>query len=109
MSKEEVAKTEEKPEETKEETQPKQSWLMWVLSPGIGEGVITFCRFCLILCLIYLTYMSVFHYTIHYVIMSFICGCLIASFEFFISELRKNPEIMNPPNEKPKEEKPKQD
>ena len=104
MSQEPV-NTETKPtEENKVEVKEQQSWLQWVLSPGIGEGVITFCRFCLIICLIYLTYMSIFHYTIHYVIMSFICGCLIASFEFFISELRKNPEIMNPPPEKPKQD-----
>ena len=101
---EEAASKETKTEENKVETKTQQSWLQWVLSPGIGEGVINFCRFSLIICLIYLTYMSIFHYTIHYVIMSFICGCLIASFEFFISELRKYPDIMNPPPEKPKQD-----
>ena len=76
------------------------SWFQWVFSPGIGNGVINFCRFCCIACICFLTYMTMFHYSIHYANMLVISGCLFASFEFFIHELRKNPDIMNPPREK---------
>jgi hypothetical protein len=40
--------------------------------------------------------MSVVDYSIHYVIMLIMTICLAGSFEFFISELRKSPQIMNP-------------
>lgn len=91
------------------------AWFSWVFTPGIGNGVITFSRICVICCLLFLTYMTLFHYTIHWFMMNMLAGCLWASFEFFISELRKNPEIMDPANKKeePKEvdenEKEKQD
>lgn len=90
--------------------QQQMSWLQWVFTPGIGSGVIKFCRVSLLACFFFLVYMTLFHYNIHYFIMSMICCGLFCSFEFFISELRKNPEIMNP-SETPKEEetKPKTD
>ena len=72
------------------------SWLQWVFSPGIGNGVINFSRVCCIACIVFLTYMTIFHYSIHYAIMSVLAACLFFSFEFFVHELRKNPEIMNP-------------
>ena len=80
----------------------KQSWLMWVLSPGIGSGVITFTRICLLACVLYLWAQVIFMYNIHYLIMSILSVCLFGSFEFFISELKKNPEFMSgkPPEKK---------
>ena len=82
--------------------QPPKSWLSWVLEPGIGNQVINFSRLCIIALLIFLSLMSIFSYSIHYVIMSFLTLGLGASFEFFIKELRKSPEIMNPTENKPK-------
>lgn len=84
-------------------------WFAWVFKPGIGNGVIGFCRLCVISCLIFLTYMTLAHYTIHWFIMNILAGCLWASFEFFISELRKNPEIMDPANKKEPEPEKKEE
>jgi hypothetical protein len=72
------------------------SWLARVFQPGIGNGVINFCRLCILLCLLFLITMTLYDYNIHYHIMTWITGGLMFSFEFFIRELRKYPEIMNP-------------
>jgi hypothetical protein len=44
--------------------------------------------------------MAVFQYSIHIVIVLFLAFGLTGSFEFFIPELRKSREIMNPSDKK---------
>jgi hypothetical protein len=90
----------EKQEEGKVEAavaeKPPEGTFSWIFSPGIGNGVINFTRLCILSCMMFLVYQTLFHYTIHWIIMTFISGGLMFSFEFFIAELRKHPEIMNP-------------
>ncbi|OHT04517.1 hypothetical protein TRFO_28031 [Tritrichomonas foetus] len=73
-------------------------WLANLFTPGIGFGVINFTRVCLIAMMIFLVTMVFTHYNIHWLIMSILGICLTLSFEFFIGELKKSPEIMNPKN-----------
>lgn len=71
-------------------------WLSNIFTPGVGFGVINFTRVCLLAMMIFLIVMVVTHYNIHWLVMSILGICLTISFEFFIGELKKNPEIMNP-------------
>ena len=76
------------------------AWLSNIFTPGVGFGVINFTRVCLIAMMVFLIYMVFASYNIHWLIMSILGICLTLSFEFFVSELKKNPEIMNPENKK---------
>jgi hypothetical protein len=78
---------------------PSAGGLSWIFSPGIGNGVINFTRICVLCCMMFLVHQTLFHYTIHWLIMTFLSGGLMFSFELFIAELRKHPEIMNPPTD----------
>ena len=84
---------------SEEETNGRQpgfsGWLKWVLSPGIGDGVINFTRACIFSLLIFLSIMSLIRYNIHFIILTIITVVLYACFEFTIQELRKYPELMS--------------
>ncbi|KAK8835041.1 hypothetical protein M9Y10_002369 [Tritrichomonas musculus] len=88
---------------------PEQSgfsgWLSNIFTPGVGFGVINFTRVCLVAMMVFLVYMVLFNYNIHWLVMSILGICLTCSFEFFVSELKKNPEIMDPANKKDDETK----
>ena len=75
-------------------TQESQSWFMQLFQPGVGMGVINFARLSIIAVMIFLVVMTFVHYSIHWIIMSIITLCLFFSFEFFVSELKKDPEFM---------------
>ena len=79
------------------------AWLSNIFTPGIGFGVINFTRVCLVAMMVFLIYMVFASYNIHWLVMSILGICLTLSFEFFVSELKKNPEIMNPENKENKE------
>jgi len=97
-----MTSVENTPSKPTQVVEKKKSWLMWVLEPGIGNGVINFSRMCIIGLLMFLCFSSIFNYSIHYVIMSILALCLGASFEYFVYHLRRSPEIMDPANEKAK-------
>ena len=90
---------------TENSTQPKTEtnerepgftgWIKWVLSPGIGEGVINFTRVCIFVLLVFLSVMSLIRYNIHFIMLTIITVILYACFEFTIQELRKYPDIMS--------------
>jgi hypothetical protein len=78
---------------------PPAGSLSWIFSPGIGNGAISFTRLCVLSCMMLLVHQTLFDCTIHWFIMTIVSGALMLSFESFIAELRKHPEIMNPPTD----------
>ena len=126
-----IARGETQPSENVEKTSSQEEtngrqpgfsgWIKWVLSPGIGDGVINFTRGCIFILLLFLSIMSLIRYNIHFIILTIITIILYACFEFTIQELRKYPELMSgkipdSPNEKedsnnktPMEGKPKEE
>ena len=93
------AQTPKTPKKQQNNDLPVGGWLVNLFKPGVGFGVINFSRLCLVAMMIFLVTMVITSYNIHWLIMAILGIGLSLSFEFFVSELKKNPDIMHPKEE----------